>query len=178
MTRTATEARSRATAEWITDHVRAERRYRPPPGEAHAARQLGGTRKELAGRFYQLLSGHANIGSFLHRIGTDRRRHVLAVRHRPETDPLPPRGPVPHPQGAAAGPVEEGREAVRLGGAQGPEVRLLFDDVRAAPAVLTFLRDTRVGRIVPQALRRRREGERGREVDREGEGDEGGPGPP
>ena len=26
MTRTATEARSRATAEWITDHVRAERR--------------------------------------------------------------------------------------------------------------------------------------------------------
>ena len=58
------------------------------------------------------------------------------------------------------------------------EVRLLFDDVRAAPAVLTFLRDTRVGRIVPQALRRRREGERGREADREGEGDEGGPGPP
>ena len=58
------------------------------------------------------------------------------------------------------------------------EVRLLFDDVRAAPAVLSFLRDTRVGRIVPQALRRRREGERGGEVDREGEGDEGGPGPP
>ena len=58
------------------------------------------------------------------------------------------------------------------------EVRLLFDDVRAAPAVLTFLRDTLVGRIVPQALKRRREGERGREVDREGEGDEGGPGPP
>ena len=50
------------------------------------------------------------------------------------------------------------------------EVRLLFDDLRAAPAVLTFLRDTRVGRIVPQALRRRREGESGREVDREGGG--------
>ena len=58
------------------------------------------------------------------------------------------------------------------------EVRLLFGDVRAAPAVLTFLRDTRVGWIVPQALRRRRERERGGEVDREGEGDEGGPGPP
>ena len=57
-------------------------------------------------------------------------------------------------------------------------MRLLFDDVRAAPAVLTFLRDTRVGRIVPQALRRKREGEANREVDREGGGDEGGPGPP
>ena len=53
---------------------------------------------------------------------------------------------------------------------------MLFDDVRAAPAVLTFLRDTRVGRIVPQALRRRRAGGDGREVDREGE--EAGPAPP
>ena len=50
-----------------------------------------------------------------------------------------------------------------------PEVRLLFDDVRAAPAVLTFLRETRVGRIVPQSLRRRWEGEDRREADREGE---------
>ena len=63
-------------------------------------------------------------------------------------------------------------------GQRAPEVRLLFDDVRAAPAVLTFARDTRMGRSVPQALRRRREGAAGREVDREGEGDEGGPGPP
>ena len=57
------------------------------------------------------------------------------------------------------------------------EVRLLFDDERAAPAVLNFLQDTRVGRIVPQALKRRRKGELGRELDREGEGDEGGPSP-
>ena len=56
-------------------------------------------------------------------------------------------------------------------------MRLLFDDVRAAPTVPTFLRDTRAGRIVHQALRRR-ERELGREVDREGEGDEGEPGPP
>ena len=45
----------------------------------------------------------------------------------------------------------------------------MFDDVRAAPAVLAFPRDTRVGKIVPQALRRRREGEDGMEVDRKGE---------
>ena len=36
MTRTATEARSRATVERITDHGRAERRYRPPRVEARA----------------------------------------------------------------------------------------------------------------------------------------------
>ena len=57
-------------------------------------------------------------------------------------------------------------------------MRLLFDDIRDAPAALTFLRDTRVGRVFPQALRRRREGKRGGEVDREGEGDEGGLGSP
>ena len=61
-------------------------------------------------------------------------------------------------------------------GPRPPEVRLIFDDVRAAPAVLTFLRDTRIGKIVPQVLRRRREGESGRKVDKEGEED--GPGPP
>ena len=32
MTRVATEARSKDTREWITAHVRPERRYRPPPG--------------------------------------------------------------------------------------------------------------------------------------------------
>ena len=57
-----------------------------------------------------------------------------------------------------------------------PEVRLLFDDVRATPAVLTSLQDMRVGKIVPHALKRRREGEDGRKVVREGE--EGGPGLP
>ena len=69
--------------------------------------------------------------------------------------------------------MEKGRKAMRVKEPKAPEVRLLFDDVRAAPAVLTFLRDTRVGRIVPQALRRRRAGEHSREVDREGE--DGGP---
>ena len=34
MTRVATEAKSRETAEWITAHVRPERRYSPLPGRA------------------------------------------------------------------------------------------------------------------------------------------------
>ena len=53
---------------------------------------------------------------------------------------------------------------------------MLFDDVRAASAVLSFLQDTRVGRIVPLALRESWAGEDGREDDREGQ--EGGPGLP
>ena len=63
MARTATEARSRAMMEWIKDNVRAERRYRPPPGRGMRRQHLRNTRKELAGRFYQFLLGHANIGS-------------------------------------------------------------------------------------------------------------------
>ena len=55
-----------------------------------------------------------------------------------------------------------------------PSVRLMFDDVRAGPAVLTFLRDTRVGRMISMAPR---DGERA-EDEAESEGEEGGPGPP
>ena len=59
---------------------------------------------------------------------------------------------------------------------QAPEVRLLFDDARAVPAALSFLRDARVGRIDPLAIRERWAGEDGREDNREGE--EGGLSPP
>ena len=83
---------------------------------------------------------------------------------------------MPHVEGAGKGLVKRVGKLCQWKEPRVPGVRLLFDDVRAAPAVLTFLRDTRVGRIVPQALRRRRAGEDGREVDREGE--EGGLGPP
>ena len=49
--------------------------------------------------------------------------------------------------------------------------RLMFDDVRAALAVLTFLRDMQVGRMVPLALREEWRGEDiGREADRESGG--------
>ena len=158
MTRTATEARSRATAEWITDHVRAERRYRPPPRGGPCRRQLGGTRKELAGRFYKLLSGHANIGSSLHRIGTvdDDTCWLCDTGQRQTRFHLVARCPTLRGQQRVLW-----KRVEKLCDWEEPrarEVRQLFDDVRAAPAVLTFLRDTRVGRTVPQAPRRR-EGE-------------------
>ena len=49
----------------------------------------------------------------------------------------------------------------------------LIDDVRAAPAVISFLGDIRVGKIISLASRREVEDE-----DSESEGEEGGPGPP
>ena len=60
-----------------------------------------------------------------------------------------------HVEGAGKGLVERIGKLCEWKEPRAPEVRFLFNDVRAAPAVLTFLWDTRVGRIVPQALRRR-----------------------
>ena len=65
MTRTATEARSQTTADWISSRVGA-RRYRPPPERGLRHQHLRSVRKELSGRSYQFLSGHAAIGSYLH----------------------------------------------------------------------------------------------------------------
>ena len=50
------EALSRTASERIRSHVRRERRYRHPPG-GKPRKGLGKVRKELAGRFYQLLLG-------------------------------------------------------------------------------------------------------------------------
>ena len=50
MSRSATEARSRTSAERISSHIGAERRYRLPPGRGLRRKHLRGTRKELAGR--------------------------------------------------------------------------------------------------------------------------------
>ena len=68
MTRTATETRSRETAEWISRYVGAERRYRPPSGRGLRRPQLRQVKNTLAGRYYQLLSGHAATRPHLLRI--------------------------------------------------------------------------------------------------------------
>ena len=69
MTRVATEARSEATTDWITEHVRPGRSYRPPPGKGVRRTQLRRVKKTLAGRYYQLLSGHAETGTHRQRFG-------------------------------------------------------------------------------------------------------------
>ena len=50
----------------MTAHVRPERRYISPGGSGLRRRALRKVRKSLASRYYQSLSGHAAIGSFLH----------------------------------------------------------------------------------------------------------------
>ena len=64
--RRATERRSKETAQWVADHARPDRRYLPRGGAGLRHRQLRRVKKSLASRRYQLLSGHAAIGSFLH----------------------------------------------------------------------------------------------------------------
>ena len=141
--RRTTETRSEAISPWIREHVGRKHRYRPPPrGEAPKGTSL--VRKELAGRFHQLLLGHAATAEHLRRVGqapSDRcwygsgerqsRFHLFAKRRRwgPEIRRLWQR-------------VERGCER---GGPRAPSVRLLSWDVRAAPAVLEFLGDSGVG---------------------------------
>ena len=62
MARSATEAR---LAEWIASNVRSTRRYRLPLWRGLCRQHLRSTRKELAGRYYQFLSGHESFGSYL-----------------------------------------------------------------------------------------------------------------
>ena len=66
LARRATERRTQATTQWVRDHVRPERRYHPPGGSGLRRRMLRRVPKSVAQWYYQLLSGHAAIGSFLH----------------------------------------------------------------------------------------------------------------
>ena len=65
MTRSTTGVRSGAPAGWIADRV-GGCRYSPPLGRGLRRQHLRSTRIELAGQYYQFLSGHAAIGSYLH----------------------------------------------------------------------------------------------------------------
>ena len=94
MTRVATEARSKETEEWIRAHVRPERGYRPPPGRGLKRPPLRRARKTLAGRYYQLLSGHAATAPHLMRVGQAPSDKCWWCGKRPETDTPSPFYPV------------------------------------------------------------------------------------
>ena len=66
LSRRATERRSEDTSRWTVDHVRPEWRYIPPGGPGFRRRVMRGVRKPVVQRYYQLLSGHAATGAFLH----------------------------------------------------------------------------------------------------------------
>ena len=75
LTRKTTVARSKATTEWIRSHVGWRRRYRSPKG-GKLRKALARTREELAGRFYQLLTGHGASAEHLRRVNQARRDFV------------------------------------------------------------------------------------------------------
>ena len=149
--RKTTEARSQATSTWVRGHVGRRHRYRPPLGGS-LRKGLARVRKELAGRFYQLLSGHAGTAELLRRVGqapSDKRwwcssgerqsRHHLFIKCRrwlPEIRRLWRR-------------VETGYD---WGDPRAPSARLLFHDTRATPALLEFLEDTWAGQMPGHVL--------------------------
>ena len=152
-------------------------------------------RKEVASRYYQLLSGHASIGSYLaektHTVqssecwwcgsGERQSRYHLFFQCRrwaPESKKM-------------------WRDIGKACGWRHPRahaVRHLFEDDRATPAVLTFIRTTRVGGMITlhdegeedkdEEIEMWPDGRAGTEseMEEEGgeveEGEEGGPGPP
>ena len=61
LTRKPTEARIKRARERVQDHVRSERRYRPPKG-GRIRQHLRKERKEVASRYFQLLANHASTG--------------------------------------------------------------------------------------------------------------------
>ena len=95
--------------------------------------------------------------------GDHRRRYVLVLRYRRAADALPPHCQMLHVEGQARVLWKRIGKPCEWKEPKAPEVRLLFDDVRAATPILTFLRDTRVGRIVPRPSG---EGVQGRAVER------------
>ena len=66
MTRIATENRSRKVKVWVADHLGDPRRKcKPPKGKGVRRKLLQRAPKNIASRYYQLLSGHAAIGTCL-----------------------------------------------------------------------------------------------------------------
>ena len=188
LTRTTTETRTNATVAWIRDHCGRRRRYRPPKG-GKMRKELGRCPKELAGRFYQLMSGHAAVAEHLVRVGQAdsdtcfwcgsgerQTRHHLFIRCKrwmPEIREL----------------WQKVRAETGEGGA--PSVRKLFGG-KNTKAILEFLEKTRVGKMPSRVLlaggpdleEEELEGfsllvsEEDVETECSSSGDENGPGPP
>ena len=149
LTRVTTENRTAATTEWIRRRSGQRRRYRPPRA-GKMRKELGKTRKELASRFFQLLSGHAAVAEHLKRIGQwedercfwcgsgarQTRHHLFIVCRRwtPEIRKL--------------------WQGVRLetGWRGAPSIRRLFGDERNVKMILEFLEKTKVGKMPSRIL--------------------------
>ena len=159
-----TEARFAWVAKRIVDHAKNKHCYTPPKGPK-LRKELGHERKALAGRYYQLLSGHTATGNYLcnkiHKLSSDKSwwcgqderqtRHHLFVNcaaWKPQIKEL-------------------WKKVGYLCGwkhPRAPRMALLFGDERATKAVLSFLRKTKVGQrvtIPPRGEEGEEEGEEG-----------------
>ena len=151
MTRVATGARSRATTEWITDHVRPGRRYRPPPGKGVMRTQLRRVKRPSPGDTTSCCQA-------------TRRRELTvttsAGQTRQSAGGVPAeshsRGTISS-RGARPGDRRRGGYGRTFGEALGwrrpqtPSVRYLWEK-KATGAVLEFLRTTRVGCVVARRV--------------------------
>ena len=171
LSRLTTEARTTETERWIRAKVKRKHRYRPPTGGKMRS-ELRGVRKECAGRFYQLLSGHAATAPHLERIGQVRsdgscwwcrsgqrqsRFHLFFRCRRWRAE------------------IDEMWQKVQISTKGGPRissVRGLFHDARATPAVLDFLRKTKVGKMPGLEVYGIQEGELGQDMELWAEGEE------
>ena len=142
LTRRTAEART----EWIAIHAKSSRRY-TPPGVAASALASKGEKKLLAGVYYQkLLSGHAATGAYLadkiKKIrssecwwcgsGERQARRHLFVKCRTCV-------------------WKSVAKACGWKHSRASSIRMLFQDGRATPAVLTFLREIKIGRMINPA---------------------------
>ena len=156
MTRRATEARSAGVAKWIGDHVKNRHRYTPPK-RPKLRKELRHERKALAGRYYQLLLGHAATGDYLcnkaHKLASDKcwwcDQNVRQTRHHLFVNCTAWKPQI----------KELWKDMGYLCGwkhSRAPRMALLFGDERATRAVLSFIRKAKWGRWSPSHLGVRR----------------------
>ena len=126
-------------------------------------------RKTLAGRYYQLLSGHAETGTHRRRFGrTDTAECWWCASGEPQSrHHLFTRCPAWRPQTRRL--WKDVGEALEWDRPKAPSVRHLWKG-KATDAVLEFLRTTRVGCVGIGGI--------SPEDREEASGEEGGPGPP
>ena len=182
LTRSAAERRTAATSQCIRDHVRPEHRHPPPPGgTGFRRRTMRRGRKATAQSYYQLLTGHATLRSFL--------RDRIAGPRRLESDRC----------WCNSGARQSCHHLFIERRAWGPQIRTLWRRIgedchwehpmapalrwllkeEATGAALGFLESTRVGFRAPAEAARLSVGEgRGGEGAWGFGGSEGGSGPP
>ena len=91
--------------------------------------------------YFQLLSGRAAVGTYLANI--TKTRQVLVVQQWRATVMTSPFRQMPGLGGPNKRTLEERGKACEWKHLRAPTVRLLFQDERATPVVLNFLRDTK-----------------------------------